>query len=82
MRIKKEAPLKWNVDKLFLTAELEPLDMNEKINWESDILEKAVNAAINSKMKYITEGNEHLFNLSLRKCIIPDNYKTIKKKEK
>ena len=56
--------------------------MSDKINWESDILEKAVNAAINSKIKYISEGNEHLFNLSLRKCMITDNYKTIRKKEK
>jgi hypothetical protein len=83
LRIKKGvSAVKWNVEKLFLTAELEPLDMSEKINWESDILEKAVSAAISSKMKYIMEGNEHLFDLSLRKCMIPDNYKTIKKKEK
>ena len=56
--------------------------MNGKIDWKSDILEKAVNAAINAKLKNVTDGNEHLFNLSLRKCMVPDNYKTIRKKEK
>lgn len=74
--------LKWNVEKFFLTAELESLDMKGNIDWDSDILERAVSAAIHARMKYIIEGNEHLFNLSMRKCMAADNFKTIKKKEK
>lgn len=33
-------------------------------------------------MKYINEGNIHLFDLELRKIMMPDNFKAIKKKLK
>ena len=33
-------------------------------------------------MKFINEGNAHLFDLELRKIMMPDNFKAIKKKLK
>ena len=52
------------------------------IDWNSDEVDKKIEQALVQRMKFINEGNVYLFDLELRKIIMPDNVKAIKKKIK
>ena len=55
---------------------------SQPIDWNSDQVDNKIEEALLQRMKFINEGNVHLFDLELRKIMMQDNIKAIKKKIK